>query len=92
MKAWGAAEGWERCKLAQNMRDMPDSFINQAFKGEARWTLRVRMEDYRKAVRQVLELGAMFSEDSEIRRRFGSVPSARFNQVECVPFGDACRI
>ena len=27
------------------------------------------MEDYRKAVRQVLELGAMFSEDSEIRRK-----------------------
>ena len=69
MKAWEAAEGWERCKLAQNMRDMPDSFINQAFKGEARWTLRVRMEDYRKAVRQVLKLGAMFSEDSEIRRK-----------------------
>lgn len=69
MKAWEAAEGWERCELAQNMRDMPDSFINQAFKGEARWTLRVRMEDYRKAVRQVLELGAMFSEDSEIRRK-----------------------
>lgn len=69
MKAWEAAEGWERCELARNMRDMPDSFINQAFKGEARWTLRVRMEDYRKAVRQVLELGAMFSEDSEIRRK-----------------------
>lgn len=69
MKAWEAAEGWERCELVENMRDMPDSFINQAFKGEARWTLRVRMEDYRKAVRQVLELGAMFSEDSEIRRK-----------------------
>lgn len=69
MKAWEAADGWERCELVENMRDMPDSFINQAFKGEARWTLRVRMEDYRKAVRQVLELGAMFSEDSEIRRK-----------------------
>lgn len=69
MKAWEAAEGWERRELVENMRDMPDSFINQAFKGEARWTLRVRMEDYRKAVRQVLELGAMFSEDSEIRRK-----------------------
>lgn len=69
MKAWEAADGWERRELVENMRDMPDSFINQAFKGEARWTLRVRMEDYRKAVRQVLELGAMFSEDSEIRRK-----------------------
>lgn len=69
MKAWEAAEGWERRELVENMRDMPDSFINQAFKGEARWTLRVRIEDYRKAVRQVLELGAMFSEDSEIRRK-----------------------
>ncbi|MCB4877049.1 hypothetical protein [Bifidobacterium pseudocatenulatum] len=69
MKAWGAADGWERRELVENMRDMPDSFINQAFKGEARWTLRLRMEDYRKAVRQVLELGAMFSEDSEIRRK-----------------------
>lgn len=69
MKAWEAAEGWERRELVENMRDMPDSFINQAFKGEARWTLRLRMEDYRKAVRQVLELGAMFSEDSEIRRK-----------------------
>ncbi len=69
MKAWEAADGWERCGLVENMRDMPDSFINQAFKGEARWTLRLRMEDYRKAVRQVLELGAMFSEDSEIRRK-----------------------
>ena len=69
MKAWEAAEGWERRELVENMRDMPDSFINQAFKGEARWTLRERMEDYRKAVRQVLELGAMFSEDSEIRRK-----------------------
>lgn len=69
MKAWEAADRWERCRLARNMRDMPDSFINQAFKGEARWTLRERMEDYRKAVRQVLELGAMFSEDSEIRRK-----------------------
>lgn len=69
MKAWEAADGWERCELVENMRDMPDSFINQAFKGEARWTLRLRMEDYRKAVRQVLELGAMFSEDSEIRRK-----------------------
>lgn len=69
MKAWEAADGWERRELVENMRDMPDSFINQAFKGEARWTLRVRMEDYRKAVRQVLELGTMFSEDSEIRRK-----------------------
>lgn len=69
MKAWEAADGWERLELVENMRDMPDSFINQAFKGEARWTLRLRMEDYRKAVRQVLELGAMFSEDSEIRRK-----------------------
>lgn len=69
MKAWEAADGWERRELVENMRDMPDSFINQAFKGEARWTLRVRIEDYRKAVRQVLELGAMFSEDSEIRRK-----------------------
>lgn len=69
MKAWEAADGWERRELVENMRDMPDSFINQAFKGEARWTLRLRMEDYRKAVRQVLELGAMFSEDSEIRRK-----------------------
>lgn len=69
IKAWEAADGWERRELVENMRDMPDSFINQAFKGEARWTLRVRMEDYRKAVRQVLELGAMFSEDSEIRRK-----------------------
>lgn len=69
MKAWEAANGWERRELVENMRDMPDSFINQAFKGEARWTLRVRMEDYRKAVRQVLELGTMFSEDSEIRRK-----------------------
>lgn len=69
MKAWEAADGWERRELVENMRDMPDSFIDQAFKGEARWTLRVRMEDYRKAVRQVLELGAMFSEDSEIRRK-----------------------
>lgn len=69
MKAWETADGWERRELVENMRDMPDSFINQAFKGEARWTLRLRMEDYRKAVRQVLELGAMFSEDSEIRRK-----------------------
>lgn len=69
MKAWEAADGWERRELVENMRDMPDSFINQAFKSEARWTLRLRMEDYRKAVRQVLELGAMFSEDSEIRRK-----------------------
>lgn len=69
MKAWEAADESERCELVENMRDMPDSFINQAFKGEARWTLRERMEDYRKAVRQVLELGAMFSEDSEIRRK-----------------------
>ena len=69
MKAWEAADGWERRELVENMRDMPDSFIDQAFKGEARWTLRLRMEDYRKAVRQVLELGAMFSEDSEIRRK-----------------------
>ena len=69
MKAWEAADGWERRELVENMRDMPDSFINQAFKGETRWTLRVRIEDYRKAVRQVLELGAMFSEDSEIRRK-----------------------
>lgn len=69
MKAWEAADGWERRELVENMRDMPDSFINQAFKGETRWTLRLRMEDYRKAVRQVLELGAMFSEDSEIRRK-----------------------
>ena len=69
MKAWEEADGWERRELVENMRDMPDSFINQAFKGEARWTLRLRMEDYRKAVRQVLELGAMFSEDSEIRRK-----------------------
>lgn len=69
MKAWEAADGWERRELVENMRDMPDSFINQAFKGEARWTLRLRMEDYRKAVRQVLELGTMFSEDSEIRRK-----------------------
>lgn len=69
MKAWEAADGWERRELVENMRDTPDSFINQAFKGEARWTLRVRMEDYRKAVRQVLELGTMFSEDSEIRRK-----------------------
>lgn len=69
MKAWEAADGWKRRELVENMRDMPDSFINQAFKGEARWTLRLRMEDYRKAVRQVLELGAMFSEDSEIRRK-----------------------
>lgn len=69
MKAWEAADERERRELVENMRDMPDSFINQAFKGEARWTLRVRMEDYRKAVRQVLELGAMFSEDSEIRRK-----------------------
>lgn len=69
LKAWDAADERERRELVENMRDMPDSFINQAFKGEARWTLRVRMEDYRKAVRQVLELGAMFSEDSEIRRK-----------------------
>lgn len=69
MKAWEAADERERRELVENMRDIPDSFINQAFKGEARWTLRVRMEDYRKAVRQVLELGAMFSEDSEIRRK-----------------------
>ena len=69
MKAWEAADGWERRELVENMRDMPDSFINQAFKGETRWTLRLRMEDYRKAVRRVLELGAMFSEDSEIRRK-----------------------
>lgn len=69
MKAWEEADRLERCELARNMRDMPDSFINQVFKGEARWTLRERMEDYRKAVRQVLELGAMFSEDSEIRRK-----------------------
>lgn len=69
MKAWEEADGWERRELVENMRDMPDSFINQAFKGEARWTLRLRMEDYRKAVRQVLKLGAMFSEDSEIRRK-----------------------
>ncbi len=69
MKAWEAADERERRELVENMRDMPDSFINQALKGEARWTLRLRMEDYRKAVRQVLELGAMFSEDSEIRRK-----------------------
>lgn len=69
MKAWEEADGLERCELARNMRDVPDSFINRAFKGEARLTLRVRMEDYRKAVRQVLKLGAMFSEDSEIRRK-----------------------
>lgn len=69
MKAWEAADEQERYKLVQNMRDMPDSFINQAFKSKTRWTLRVRMEDYRKAVRQVLKLGAMFSEDSEIRRK-----------------------
>ena len=69
MKAWEAADEQERYELVQNMRDMPDSFINQAFKSKTRWTLRVRMEDYRKAVRQVLKLGAMFSEDSEIRRK-----------------------
>lgn len=69
MKAWDAADERERRELVENMRDMPDSFIHQVFKGEARWALRVRMEDYRKAVRQVLELGAMFSEDSEIRRK-----------------------
>ena len=69
MKAWEAADERERCELVENMRDIPDSFIHQVFKGEARWALRVRMEDYRKAVRQVLELGAMFSEDSEIRRK-----------------------
>ena len=28
-----------------------------------------RLEEYREAVRQVLELGTMFSEDSEIRRK-----------------------
>ncbi|WP_368094394.1 hypothetical protein [Bifidobacterium catenulatum] len=69
MKAWEAADERERRELVENMRDIPDSFIHQVFKGEARWALRVRMEDYRKAVRQVLELGAMFSEDSEIRRK-----------------------
>lgn len=69
MKTWEEADRLECCGLARNMRDVPDSFINQVFKSEARWTLRVRMEDYRKAVRQVLKLGAMFSEDSEIRRK-----------------------
>lgn len=28
-----------------------------------------RLEEYREAVRQVLELGSMFSKDSEIRRK-----------------------
>lgn len=69
MNAWENADEVGRYRLVKVMRDMPDSFINQAFKGDAYMALHDRLEEYREAVRQVLELGFMFSEDSEIRRK-----------------------
>lgn len=69
MNAWENADEVGRYKLVKVMRDMPDSFINQVFKSDAYMALHDRLEEYREAVRQVLELGAMFSEDSEIRRK-----------------------
>lgn len=69
MDAWKNADEVGRYRLVKVMRDMPDSFINQAFKSDAYMALHDRLEKYREAVRQVLELGTMFSEDSEIRRK-----------------------
>lgn len=69
MNAWENADEVGRYRLVKVMRDMPDSFINQAFKSDAYMALHDRLEKYREAVRQVLELGTMFSEDSEIRRK-----------------------
>lgn len=69
MDAWENADEVGRYRLVKVMRDMPDSFINQAFKSDAYMALHDRLEEYREAVRQVLELGTMFSEDSEIRRK-----------------------
>lgn len=70
MNAWENADEAGRYRLVKVMRDMPDSFIiNQAFKSDAYMALHDRLEEYREAVRQVLELGTMFSEDSEIRRK-----------------------
>lgn len=69
MNAWNNADEVDRYRLVKVMRDMPDSFINQAFKSDAYMALHDRLKKYREAVRQVLELDAMFSEDSEIRRK-----------------------
>lgn len=69
MDAWKNADEVGRYRLVKVMRDMPDSFIEQALKGDAYMALQDRMSEYRKAVKTVLELGGMFSEDSEIRRK-----------------------
>ena len=69
MNAWENADEVGRYRLVKVMRDMPDSFINQAFKSDVYMALHDRLEKYREAVCQVLELGTMFSEDSEIRRK-----------------------
>lgn len=74
-RVWDTTGEDAHIRLAQVMRDVPDSLIEEALAERANWGIWGRLEEYRKALRTVADTERLFAMDSAIkakmRRRSG---------------------